>query len=85
MKHCRHCGEKLGRDPQALELGYCSGSCVRAGRGLISTVEVETVGGHDHVHVWNRSGRAGTLVVRKGDGAEVARRLRQPSKETGEK
>lgn len=42
---------------------------------LISTVKIEKVGGHEHVHVWNRGGKAGTLIVTEGDGEKVARRL----------
>lgn len=45
---------------------------------LITTVRVKTVGGHDHVHVWNRGGKAGELVVAEGDGAAVERRLLAP-------
>jgi len=42
---------------------------------LITFVRVETIGGHDLVHVWNRGGKAGVLTVQAGDGAEVASRL----------
>lgn len=42
---------------------------------LISSVEVERVGGHDHVRVFNRGGCAGVLIVCAGDGAVVADRL----------
>lgn len=42
---------------------------------LVTSVRVQTIGGHDHVTLWNRGGNAGTLIVNKGDGEEIARRL----------
>lgn len=42
---------------------------------LITTAKVITVDGHDHVHVWNKGGKAGTLIVKQGDGEEIADRL----------
>jgi len=42
---------------------------------LITTVKVEKVGGHEHVHIWNRGGKAGVLVVTEGDGALIEQRL----------
>ena len=42
---------------------------------LISSVRVEEGPGHDHVHVWNRGGNSGILVVNKGEGNEIAKRL----------
>jgi len=41
-------------------------------KDLISSVRVEHGPGHDHVHVWNRGGKAGVLVVEKGDGNSIA-------------
>lgn len=43
---------------------------------VVTSVRVEQTPGHDRVSVWNRHGLAGHLVVRTGDGDEVARRLR---------
>ena len=45
-------------------------------KDLISSVRVELGPRHDRVHVWNRGGKAGVLVVDSGDGNEVADRLR---------
>lgn len=42
---------------------------------LVTSVRVEEGPGHDHVHVWNRGGKAGTLVVNSGDGHPIARLL----------
>lgn len=42
---------------------------------IVSTVEVETVGAHERVDVWNRGGKAGTLTVSAGDGEAIAERL----------
>ncbi len=42
---------------------------------LISSVRVETHGGHDHVHIWSKGTKVGTLVFNAGDGEKVARRL----------
>jgi len=39
---------------------------------LVTSVRVESGPGHDHVHVWNRGGKAGTLVVTRGDGDRFA-------------
>jgi hypothetical protein len=44
-------------------------------RPIITTVRVEEGLGHDRVHVWNRGGKAGELVVDKGDGHRIAHRL----------
>lgn len=44
-------------------------------RLLVTTVKVGEGPGHDYVHVWNRGGKSGTLVVQKGDGEEFAYRL----------
>ncbi len=44
-------------------------------KDLISSVRVEHGPGHDRVHVWNRGGKAGVLVVTKGDGDDIAARL----------
>lgn len=41
----------------------------------ITTVRVEEAPGHDYVHVWNRGGKAGELVVKKGDGIHIAHLL----------
>jgi hypothetical protein len=46
---------------------------------LVSSVRVHEEGNHDVVRVWNRGGLAGELVVNKGDGEPLARRLiREP-------
>ena len=42
---------------------------------LISSTRVEEGARHDRVHVWNRGGKAGVLVVEPGDGNEVSARL----------
>ena len=42
---------------------------------LVTSVRVEQGPGHDHVHVWNRGGKAGTLDVTSGDGYAIARLL----------
>lgn len=42
---------------------------------LISSVTIETLGGHDHVHIWTRGGKAGTVIVSAGDGEAIRRRL----------
>lgn len=42
---------------------------------VITSVRVEEGPGHDHIHIWNRGGKAGTLTVTKGDGELIARRL----------
>jgi len=39
---------------------------------LISTVRVECGAVHDKIHVWNRGGKAGVLIVNHGDGAVIA-------------
>lgn len=39
---------------------------------FVSSVRVETVGGHDHVKVWIRGQSVGELVVGAGDGAPLA-------------
>lgn len=44
-------------------------------KDLISSVRVEHGPGHDHVHVCNRGGKAGVLVVNKGEGDQIAARL----------
>lgn len=45
-------------------------------RPVVTSVRVEEPGfSHDHIHIWNRGGKAGTLVVDKGDGLVIARRL----------
>lgn len=48
-------------------------------RPIITTVRVEEGPGHDNVHVWNRGGKAGVLVVDKGDGHRIAERLMESS------
>ena len=53
-------------------------------KDLISSVRVEPGPAHDRVHVWNRGGKAGVLVVEKGDGNAVADRLRDWVQGTGE-
>lgn len=35
---------------------------------IVSSLRVEEGPAHDHVHVWNRGGKAGELVVQRGDG-----------------
>ncbi len=45
-------------------------------KDLISSVKVEHGSRHDRVHVWNRGGKAGVLVVDSGDGDTIADRLR---------
>ncbi len=45
-------------------------------RPLISSVIVVRGVAHDVVRVWNRGGLAGELVVTKGDGDDIAARLR---------
>lgn len=43
---------------------------------IITTVRViPGAGHHDEVHVWNRGGKAGILIVEKGDGDTIARKL----------
>ena len=42
---------------------------------LISSTRVEEGARHDRVHVWNRGGKAGVLVVESGDGHAVSARL----------
>lgn len=44
-------------------------------KDLISSVRVEPGPRHDRVHVWNRGGKAGVLVVDAGDGLDVSDRL----------
>jgi len=41
-------------------------------RALISSVRVEEGPGHDMIHVWNRGGKSGLLVVGRGDGEAIA-------------
>lgn len=43
---------------------------------IVTSVQVEAVGGHDRVKVWNRGGLAGELVVQLGDGEPICERLR---------
>lgn len=43
---------------------------------VVSSVKVDPGEGHDFVHVFNRGARSGTIVVQKGDGTEIARRLK---------
>lgn len=45
---------------------------------LISSVRVETLGGHAHIGVWNRGGKAGTLVVDASDASAIADILLPP-------
>lgn len=52
------------------------------GKPLISSIRVQTLGGHTHIDVWNRGGKAGTLVVNAEDGDRVAELL-LPMKERG--
>lgn len=40
--------------------------------GIISSIRLVEGPGHDHLHVWNHGGKAGTLVVNKGQGKLVA-------------
>lgn len=47
-------------------------------KDLISSTRVEHGLGHDRVHVWNCGGKAGVLVVEKGDGDTIAARLKTP-------
>lgn len=42
---------------------------------LVSKILVVGYDGRDHVHFWNRGGRAGKLVLAMGDGATLARCL----------
>ena len=42
---------------------------------IVTSVRVEHGPGHDHVHVWNRGGKSGTLVVTSGDGDAIAELL----------
>jgi hypothetical protein len=48
---------------------------ITSDKKLVTSVRVETHGGHDHVHVWNRGGKAGVLIVTEGDGAQLEQRL----------
>lgn len=34
---------------------------------VVSSLRVEVAGGHAHIGVWNRGGKAGTLVVEASD------------------
>lgn len=45
------------------------------GRPIITTIRLEEGPGHDRLHVWNRGGKAGELVVELGDGKELVHRL----------
>ena len=51
---------------------------------LISSTRVEEGARHDRVHVWNRGGKAGVLVVESGDGHAVSARLLDDSEEPKE-
>ncbi len=42
---------------------------------IVSQVTIERVGTHDRLVVWSRGGRAGVLVVMKGDGPKLCARL----------
>lgn len=42
---------------------------------LISSIRAEVLGGHVHIHVWNRGGKAGTLVVDKKDASKIVSTL----------
>lgn len=50
-------------------------------KDMISSVRVEPGPRHDHVHIWNRGGKAGILIVEKGDGNKIASKLLGPSNE----
>lgn len=39
---------------------------------LVSSVRIEIRGGHAHIGVWSRGGKAGTLVVDKDDAFDIA-------------
>ncbi|MEE9395219.1 MAG: hypothetical protein V3W41_22230 [Planctomycetota bacterium] len=45
---------------------------------LISSVRVERLGGHEHVHVWTRGAKSGVLIVGVGEGVGVGVRLLGP-------
>lgn len=42
---------------------------------VISSIIVDLEGGHAHIHVWNRGGKAGVLVVLRDDYQEIVKRL----------
>lgn len=41
----------------------------------ISSIRCEFRGGHAHIDVWNRGGKAGTLVVERSDAVEIVEML----------
>lgn len=46
--------------------------CTKDGlRPVVSTVRLDEGPGHDYLHIWNRSGKAGVLTVQKGDGEMI--------------
>lgn len=44
----------------------------------ISTIRVELLGGHAHLGIWSRGGKAGTLIVNADDAGDMVDRLRGP-------
>lgn len=44
-------------------------------RPLVSSITIEVLGGHAHIHVWNAGARSGTLVVDAQDAERMAERL----------
>ena len=64
-------GETTTYTPQ----GYAGPVGPLKDRPVVTSVRVCRAGGHDHVHVWNRGGKAGVLVVDAGDGERIALRL----------
>ena len=42
---------------------------------LITSIRVELLGGHAHIHVWARGGKAGTLVVAIADAPTMFDRI----------
>lgn len=40
---------------------------------LVTMIRVVTKYGHDHLSLWNRGAKSGELIVREGDGIEIAR------------
>jgi hypothetical protein len=55
--------------------GYTITGTISRSHFRVSSVRGEEGPGHDRVHVWNRGGKSGELVVNHGDGQSLAVRL----------
>lgn len=42
---------------------------------MVSSIRLEEGPAHDRIHVWNRGGKSGTLIVELGDGMSFVERL----------